>query len=46
MADIIQARFCMRIHRLNKFTGESFTAGDIYTKLAEIYSEWVVPAVA
>ena len=44
MADIIQARFCMRIHRLNKFTGEAFTAGDIYRKLAAVYSEWVVPA--
>jgi 2-oxoglutarate ferredoxin oxidoreductase subunit alpha len=44
MADIIQARFCMRIHRLHKFTGESFTAGDVYTKIAAIYHEWVVPA--
>ncbi len=44
LADIIQARFCMRIHRLNKFNGQSFTAGDIYSKIAAIYKEWVTDA--
>ena len=43
LADIIQARFCMRIHRLNRFDGEAFTAADIYNKITSIYSEWVVP---
>lgn len=37
LADIIQAKFCMRIHRLNKFTGQAFTAGEIYQKIAVIY---------
>jgi 2-oxoglutarate ferredoxin oxidoreductase subunit alpha len=43
LADIIQARFCMKIHRLNKFTGESFTAGEVYDKIAAIYAECVPP---
>lgn len=46
LADIIQARFCQRIHRLNKSTGESFTAGEIYREIATVYSEWVVPAAS
>jgi 2-oxoglutarate ferredoxin oxidoreductase subunit alpha len=46
LADVIQAKFCMRIHRLNKFTGEAFTAGEIYRYIAAVYSEWVVPANA
>lgn len=43
LADMIQAKFCQRIHRLNKYTGEAFTAGEIYRHLAAVYSEWVVP---
>lgn len=46
LADIIQGRFCMQIHRLNKFTGQAFTAGEIYRKIAAVYSEWVVPTSA
>lgn len=42
LADIIQARYCMRIHRLNKFTGQAFTADDIHRKIVAVYSEWVV----
>jgi 2-oxoglutarate ferredoxin oxidoreductase subunit alpha len=38
LADIIQAKFCMRITRLNKCTGESFTAADIYEKIIEYYA--------
>lgn len=44
LADIIQARFCQRIHRLNKSTGESLSAGEIYREIAAVHSEWVVPA--
>ncbi len=43
LADIIQARFCMKIHRLNQFNGDAFNASDIYEKIVSVYNEWVVP---
>lgn len=43
-ADLVHARLQAPLQRLNKYQGLDFTAGEIYRKIAAVYSEWVVPA--
>jgi pyruvate/2-oxoacid:ferredoxin oxidoreductase alpha subunit len=44
LADVLQARFMVEVHRLKKYEGLSFTAGDIYRKIVEVHKEWAIPS--